>query len=161
MMGVALGEPGHVDDGGIAEGAVAVLQSRSGGRCTALAKVSLAVLPVTSRIRFLLPPAFQLLHGVVQISERFSPDTPRITPASVATAFMASQLLLGRAVQDGLAVLADRQRGLGDFRVRALEDQRPVGGHGLLRPALRTCPRRCRHSEQNRNSTYIRSPMRS
>ena len=128
--GIALGDLGQIDDGGVAEAPVAVLQGGPADQ-HGVGQRFLGVLAGDIQHQILVARCFQLLDGVVQVGQILRPHAQR--HAGFGGNFVHFfPVLGGRTVQNGLAVLADVQRRLGAGRIPALQNQRPAGGRCLF-----------------------------
>ena len=129
QVGVAAGEGGYVDDGGIAEGPVAVLQSGAAD----LDGVGVGFLDgggADFQDQVLVAGGLQLLHHVVEGLQAVGADAQQGLGAGGDGAHVG-EIVGGSAVDDHVAAGGGLDAGLHGLHVGAAEDQGTAQGLGL------------------------------
>ena len=129
-MGIAARQSGHVDDGGIAEGTVAVLQSSPAD----LNSTGIGVLDgggAHIQDQVLVAGSFQLLHGGVELFQVRAPDAQQHLGLGGHSAHVG---VVGgvSAVQDEIGTLESLNSSLGGSHIGAAEDQGTAQSLGLV-----------------------------
>ena len=128
-MGVAVRQSGHIDDGGIAEGPVPVLQ----GGAADLDGIGIGFLDgggADFQDQVLVPGSFQLLHDLMESLQAVRADAQqRLSPGSNGTHI--SVVVGGSAIDDDVAACGGLDAGLHGLHIGAAEDQGAAQGLGL------------------------------
>ena len=129
QMVIAAGDTADVDDGGIAEAAVAILDGGTAHQ-NSVGQSLLGGLAGDVQHQVLVAGGFQLLHGVVQVGEVVgvnAQNNTRLLGDSVHSLVVFG----GSAVQDDV-LARDCQSSLGALHIPALQNQVTAGSSGLL-----------------------------
>ena len=128
-MVIAAGNAAYVDDGGIAEAAVAILDG-SAAHQNGVGQRLLGGLAGDVQHQVLVAGGFQLLHGVVQVGDGVGVNAQNNT-GLLGDSVHSLIVFRGSAVENDV-LARDCQSSLGALHIPALQDQVTAGSSGLL-----------------------------
>ena len=129
QMVIAAGDTGDVDDGGIAEAAVAILDG-SAAHQNGVGQRLLGGLAGDVQHQILVAGGFQLLHGVVQVGDGVGVNAQNNT-GLLGDSVHSLVVVRGSAVENDV-LARDCQSSLGALHIPALQNQVTAGSSGLL-----------------------------